>query len=219
MRQRRPLSEENVEANARLTGVTGALLLIFLFVEGLTILRVHQLIGLHVFLGALLVPLVVLKTGSTSYRFMRYYAGEREFVRRGPPNPILRVTGPLVIVFTFGLLASGIILVVHPRGGWLGIHRIVFIAWFVLMTIHVVGHLAETARLTWNEWKVAARIPGRRLRVAMIAASLIAGVAFGGALLPSAASFSKQRHRGDARASTGVAPRNQEAGESGWDLW
>ena len=208
--------DQRVEANARLTGVTGALLLIILFVEGLTILRVHQLIGLHVFLGALLVPLVLLKTGSTSYRFIRYYAGERGFVRRGPPHPILRVTGPLVIVFTSGLLASGIILVVHPRGGWLGIHRIVFIGWFALMSIHVVGHLADTARLTWNEWKAAARIPGRRLRVATIAVSLIAGVAFGGALLPSAASFSAQRHRNDARA---LAPHNEEAGESGWDLW
>jgi hypothetical protein len=55
-----------VEANARLTGMTAALLLVLLAVEGFTILRIGKLLTLHVVIGMVLVPPVLLKIGSTS---------------------------------------------------------------------------------------------------------------------------------------------------------
>lgn len=196
MSTRAPVAEKGVEANARLTGVTGALLLVILFFEGLTILRVRELIGLHVFLGALLLPPVLLKTATTSFRFLKYYRGERAYVRRGPPHPILRVTGPLVVISTLGLLVSGIVALLQRSGGMLGIHRLVFIAWFVLMTIHVLGHFFTTARLVYDEWRPGAvQLPGRRARTALIAVVLIVGVAFGAALVPSASTWSRDRHQ------------------------
>ena len=43
--------DAGVESNARLTAMTAAVLLVLLAVEGVTVLRVHSLLWLHVFLG------------------------------------------------------------------------------------------------------------------------------------------------------------------------
>ena len=55
-----------------------AVLLVLLAAEGVTILRVHQLLSPHVFIGVVLIPPVLLKVASTTRRFARYYAGAPE---------------------------------------------------------------------------------------------------------------------------------------------
>ena len=90
--------------------MTAAVLLVLLAVEGVTVLRVHSLLWLHVFLGTALVPPILLKIGSTGYRFVRYYLGSPVYRRKGPPPPVLCVLGPLVVVATLLLLGSGIAL-------------------------------------------------------------------------------------------------------------
>ena len=45
------LAAGGVEGNARLTAVTGAALFVLLAAEGITILRIHDLITAHVFVG------------------------------------------------------------------------------------------------------------------------------------------------------------------------
>ena len=100
--------------NALLTGTTGAALVVVLAVEGVTLLQIHQLISWHVFVGMVLVPLVLLKTASTMYRFGHYYRGDPPYAEKGPPHPLLRVTGPLLVVSTLALLGTGV------RGASLG---------------------------------------------------------------------------------------------------
>ena len=46
-----------------------------------------------------------LKIGSTLWRFTRYYTGSAAYVRKGPPAPLQRVTGPFVILTTAAVLA------------------------------------------------------------------------------------------------------------------
>jgi hypothetical protein len=53
--------DRGVEGNAWLTAVTGLVLVLLLAVEGVTILRIGQLLALHVFIGILLVGPVLLK--------------------------------------------------------------------------------------------------------------------------------------------------------------
>jgi len=84
--------------NERLTAVTGAVLLVLFAAECLTLLDIGNLLTLHVFLGMLLLGPVGLKTGSTLWRFARYYTGSAAYVRKGPPARLQRVTGPFVIV-------------------------------------------------------------------------------------------------------------------------
>src|SRR5580693_2025505 len=78
--------------------MTGAVLLVLFVAECLTLLNIGNLLTLHVFLGMLLLGPVGLKIGSTLWRFTRYYTGSAAYVRKGPPAPLQRVTGAVVIV-------------------------------------------------------------------------------------------------------------------------
>jgi hypothetical protein len=74
--------------------MTGTVLLALFVAECLTLLSLGRLLTLHVFLGMLLLGPVCLKIGSTLWRFTRYYTRSAAYVRRGPPAPLQRVTGP-----------------------------------------------------------------------------------------------------------------------------
>jgi hypothetical protein len=173
-----------VEGNARLTGSNAALLIALLAVEGVTILSIRSLLGAHVFVGMLMIPPVVLKTGSTLYRFLRYYQGAPAYLRKGPPPWVLRLLGPFVVVLTAVVLASGVglMLVAQPwRGRLLFVHKASFVLWFGAMTIHVLGHLADTARLAPKDWIGSAgrHWPNAGVRRWVLVASLLAGALLG----------------------------------------
>ena len=192
------------EGNERLTAMTGAVLLIVLAVEGYTILKIGRLLTLHVFLGMLLLGPVTLKAASVIYRFARYYAGSQPYRRKGPPQPLLRVIGPVILLLTAVVFGSGIMLAVtgpsYGYGGpgeWLTIHRLSFFAWLFFMAIHVLtyvwrlpGLLAAEARgISLEEGQTArsagagrhARramhaLGGRGTRLSLLIASLLAGL-------------------------------------------
>ena len=71
-----------VAGNARLTAANAAVLLVLLAAEGVTILRVRQLLSPHVFIGVVLIPPVLLKVASTTWRFARYYTGAPAYRRK-----------------------------------------------------------------------------------------------------------------------------------------
>ena len=78
--------EPGVAANEQLTALTGTLLLVLLAAMGITVLRVRQLLPEHFLLGFVLIPPLVLKVASTGYRFIRYYSGNPNYRRAGPPR-------------------------------------------------------------------------------------------------------------------------------------
>jgi hypothetical protein len=182
--------EWGVEANARLTGSVAAVLFVLLAIEGFTILEIGRLLGLHVFIGMMLLPLVLVKTATTGYRFARYYTGNPAYVRRGPPPLILRLLGPVVGVLTFAVLVTGVVLLWAPTS-WqdttLFLHKATFILWFCAMTVHVLGHLVDTYRLAPRDWKPQrSTLPRVWLRRATVLASLLAGIGLGVAALGQA---------------------------------
>ena len=174
-----------VEGNERLTGLAGAALFVILAAEGLTLLQMHQLILWHVFLGMLLVPLVLLKTASTMYRFGHYYAGDPPYAEKGPPHPRLRFTGPLLVLSTLALLGTGIALVALGRDvgrQYLWLHKATFFVWGALLAVHLLGHTIETIPLAtadWREWRRgtagARRLGGARTRAVLLVATLVVG--------------------------------------------
>jgi hypothetical protein len=96
--------------------MTGVVLLVLFVAECLTLLNIGNLLTLHVFLGMLLLSPVSPKIGSTLWRFTRYYTGSAAYVRKGPPAPLQRVTGPFVILTTVAVLGTGIMLAVEGPG-------------------------------------------------------------------------------------------------------
>lgn len=102
------------EGNERLTGMTGAVLLVGLLVECYTVFRIDHLLTLHAFLGMLLLGPVSLKAGSVLYRFVRYYTGNEPYRRKGPPEPLLRIIGPVIMLLTACVLPPA----VTPAAQW-----------------------------------------------------------------------------------------------------
>jgi hypothetical protein len=102
-------ADAGVAANARLTAASAAVLLVLLAAEGVTILRVRALLTPHVFIGVVLIPPVLLKMASTSWRFARYYRGAPAYRRKAPPPLLLRLLGPAVVILTVVLLARWMI--------------------------------------------------------------------------------------------------------------
>jgi hypothetical protein len=190
-------TDEDVESNARLTGITAAALLILLAVEGATIIGVRSHLSLHVFVGMVLIPPVLLKIGSTGWRFVRYYSGVPAYRVKGPPPLLLRLLGPVLIVLTLFVLGSGVALILAPhdlRGRLLFVHKASFVLWFAVMTVHVLGHIVETARLAPLDWvhRTRAQVGGASARLWALAASLAVGCLLGLVMLTPTTHY---RHR------------------------
>ena len=180
-RHRRPPDEAGgVSGNERLTALTGSVLLIGFAVEGATLLSLGRLLTLHFFLGLLLIGPVLLKIGSTGYRFVRYYAGAPAYVRKGPPAPLLRVLGPFLIVTSVAVLGTGVMLaIVGPASGpWLFLHKATFVLWFGVMTIHVLTYAWRLPRilLSPKAAELGVRAGAGWIRGLLVAVSLLGGL-------------------------------------------
>jgi hypothetical protein len=177
-------TRDGVAANARLTGGAAVALLVLLAAEGLTIPFIGRLVGPHVFIGMLLIPPVLLKLGSTGYRFARYYTDSPAYRRKGPPSLPMRVLAPGVVLTTLSLFATGVALTLAgPENGGplMLLHKASFIAWFALMTVHVLGHIFEVPSLAMPDWRRSggreAALAGSGLRLALLGTSVVAGLA------------------------------------------
>lgn len=171
--------------NERLTAAAGAVLLVLFAAEGITILSIHQLITLHFFLGMLLIGPVALKVASVCYRFARYYTGAAGYRRKGPPAPLLRLLGPVVLGTSLGVLGTGVLLAVAgtAAGPWLFLHKAFFVLWFGAMTIHVLAYVWRLPRIIGPDLRRSAGIgrartvlAGRSARWLLLAASVLGGL-------------------------------------------
>src|SRR5215472_2551364 len=108
----------NPVGNERLTAGVGIVVLLLTLVEIATILLgVHSFMSLHVFVGFVLIPVVLLKLASTGWRFARYYTGTRAYVVRGPPRLGMRLLAPLLVAVTAVVFATGVAMgILHGRG-------------------------------------------------------------------------------------------------------
>ncbi|MCW3029907.1 MAG: hypothetical protein JWM66_40 [Solirubrobacterales bacterium] len=152
--------------NERLTSIAGAVLLVLLAVLGVTIIRIGQLLSIHMFVGMLLIGPLALKMASTGYRFLRYYTHDAPYVRKGPPPIALRLLAPLVVASTIVVFASGVALLFagpSSRDTLLPIHKLSFFAWLALTGVHVLAHLPEVGRSLSAEYRSRADVGVLRL--------------------------------------------------------
>ena len=177
------------EGNARLTASTAAVLFVLLAAEGVTILQARRLITPHVFIGMLLVPPILLKMGSTFWKFARYYLGSPAYRQKGPPMLALRVLGPFVVVLTLTVVASGIALLLAPfswRSTLFLVHKASFVLWLGAMALHVLGHLVDTATLAPRDWLRRSRhqVDGAGARQWAVTASIALGLVLAVVVVP-----------------------------------
>jgi hypothetical protein len=178
--------------------MTGAVLFVLLAVIGVTIIRIHQLLSVHLFVGLLLIGPVVAKLGSTGYRFVRYYTFDPVYRRKGPPALPLRGLAPFVILATLAVFASGVaLLVVGPgsAGSLRSIHKVSFFVWLGVTSLHVVGHIPEMSDLLSRRSRSASTEltrgsgNGRLGRGIALAGALVGGLVLALLLLPDFAAW------------------------------
>lgn len=179
--------DANPAGNARLTAWTGLLLLALLTLQAVTLLSLHNLISVHLFVGGVLVPLVLLKLTTTGWRMTRYYRRSSEYVAAGSPPLALRVLAPLVVVSSLVLLGTGLSLAfIGPHANRpftqvagfgisaLTLHQASAITWIALagphMLARVIPALRHVSRLGGRH-----QVVGGGLRLAVVA--LTAGIA------------------------------------------
>jgi hypothetical protein len=198
MRRLRRLFLGGTEGNARLTATTGVVLLVLLAVEGVTLLDLRPLLSVHVLVGLLLIPPVLLKLGATGYRFMRYYTRAAEYVRKGPPVLLMRmIVAPGLIAATLGVFATGVaLLAIGPRGGFvLGLHKASFVVWGVAFLVHILAYALRVPALVAADWGRETRADGAGLRTGLIAFALVIGLVVAIAALPAAHPWLHHMHR------------------------
>ena len=178
------------DGNEQLTATVGVILLVLFAVLGVSIIRIGQLLWLHLFLGVILAVPVALKIGSAGYRFTRYYTASPAYVRKGPPHPVLRVLGPVVILTTVTVFLTGLLLLLDGPGapGTLRLlHKVSFFVWLAAFGVHVLGHLTELPRSLRAVSRAKGRtrnLPGAGGRAVAIIGSLAAGLVLALLFLP-----------------------------------
>jgi len=196
------------DGNEQLTAIAGAILLVLFALLGVTIIRIGQLLWLHLFLGLLLMGPVTLKLASTAYRFVRYYSASPAYRAKGPPHAALRGLAPLVVASSLAVFITGVLLLVEGPGSrdrlliW---HKASFIIWLAAMAPHVLGHLAELprslrlgARTGYGSSETA--LAGSTGRAIALASALVGGAVLAIVLVPDFAAWSSahfhHHHRG-----------------------
>ena len=183
--------------NQRLTGAVGGLLIVLLAIVGVTIIRLGQLLSVHLFVGTLLIGPLLLKLASTGYRFARYYTASPRYKLKGPPPLPLRLIAPIVVLSTIVVFASGVaLLFIGPssRDTLLPIHKLSFFVWVAFTAVHVLAHLptvlgslkadylrpAHANRLDGRDRDVN----GRAGRVISLASALVLGLVLALLVIP-----------------------------------
>jgi hypothetical protein len=167
--------------NEQLVATVGVVLIALFAVMGITILRIHQLLDVHMFVGILLAGPIGLKLGATGYRFARYYTGDAAYRRKGPPKLSLRLLAPVLVLSTLSLFSSGLVLMLEgasrsPR--IMLIHKASFVIWIGVAGLHVLSHLPGLGRslraVRGGHLSVAPGAAGRWLAVSL---AVVAGLA------------------------------------------
>jgi hypothetical protein len=185
------LTGGGTSGNERLTAATGVLLLVLLAIVGATILRMGQLLWVHLFVGMMLVGPMLLKLASTGYRFARYYTGEPAYRRKGPPAAPLRLLAPFVVISTVVVMGSGVALLFAgpgSRGTLFPVHKLSFFAWLAFTGLHVLGHLVDLPAPLRADYRANAGLsgqePGRDGRMLSLAGVLVAGLVLAVLVIP-----------------------------------
>ena len=179
-----------VVGNERLTALVSLVLLVLIIVELVTSAFLRVWLPAHTVVGVLLVGPLLVKMGSTGWRFLRYYTRAPAFVRRGPPPVVLRVLGPVLLVVTLVMVGSGIGLVVTgPLQPFLLTHGFSALVWLPLIAVHSLAHFQQVPRSIASDWSTrqGSRFPvGRVLRLGTNLGALVLGVIGAWLLFPAA---------------------------------
>jgi hypothetical protein len=178
-----------VDANERLTAVTGLLLYLLVGAISVTILFIRPLLSQHYLVGLLLIPPIALKLGSTAYRFAQYYARNPDYVLAGPPSIVPRLlVAPALVVSTFVVFITGLELWIFGLrfgSAWASLHTLGAVVFVLSLAAHLFGHLRRSRGATVEEVAMWGSRSASTRRWLLVASLLLGSVLAGASLLYS----------------------------------
>lgn len=178
-----------VQFVARLSAISGVIMLVLFLAELVTLPLIGPLISYHIVFGVILAMLLVVKLSAVGYRFARFYAGDSEFVQAGPPWLPLRYIAPGLVLSTIALLGSGVEMTFAGPGSFSTLflepaHVLVSVGWLFFVMLHVFVYFRRSIIATGEEIRYSSqgcrsksqRI-GARLRMTIVLVSILLGTA------------------------------------------
>jgi hypothetical protein len=155
------------------------LLVLFAAELATVLLGARSVLTAHVVVGLILVPPVLLKIASTSWRMLAYYRGDAAYREKCPPALALRILGPFFVFLTVLVFGSGAGLVLTPHdlhSSSLIVHKASFYLWLATLLIHVTAHIKGMVRGAAADALRHTRIEaGASTRQLAVAASVLLG--------------------------------------------
>lgn len=181
----------NPDGNERLTAAVGLVLIVLTVIELWTIVfGLHQFLSLHVFVGLVLIPPVLLKLASTGWRALRYYSGSEPYRLKGAPELPMRLLAPLLVVATVILFGSGVAMgILHGHSLMIArrLHGPASVVWLILVGVHVLVYLKRALISSGQDIAPVPRasVRGARGRTYVLAVAIVAGIIVGAATVPA----------------------------------
>jgi len=214
--ERREPDDAGPRANQRLTALTGAVVLPLAALVLLTGLLFGDLWRAHYFVGYVLLPVALLKVGSTTYRMVRYYLRSGLYRQVRPPYPLARFTSPVLVVSVVVLFVSGIAMwLTHSQGDpWGWIHTDAAIAFSGIVLLHLGLYLPEALRGAQDDIRPTPPTTSSqsRRRLAVVCAAVLAGLLLALATI-GLSRFPVRSHR-VRTAGSGLSSRSVDPGFS-----
>jgi hypothetical protein len=191
MERGRVRDQLNPDGNERLTAAVGLVLVVLTLVELATLLfGLGQFLSLHVFVGFVLIPPVLLKLASTGWRFTRYYTRADAYRLKGAPQAVMRMLAPLLVAATVVLFASGVaigLLHGHSLSIARQLHGPASVVWMILVGVHVLVYLKRALISSKEDITASSRasVRGATARLYLLAGAIVAGIVVAVATLPA----------------------------------
>jgi hypothetical protein len=170
-----------VFGNRALTSWAGLALLPGLAVVAVSGLAFGNFWQLHYIAGLSLVPLLVVKLGSTTYRAVSYYVRRAVYRAAGAPEWMGRLLAPALIVSTVIAMATGIWMwAQHSEAQpWAKLHVLSVIAMGACVGLHLLLRAPLSLRAAARDGVGALRHNVPRVRIALVGIALAVGLIFG----------------------------------------
>jgi hypothetical protein len=179
--RRNGAADMRVFGNRALTLWAGLLLLPGLAVVALSGLVFGNYWQLHYIAGLSLIPLLLVKLGSTTYRALSYYTRRAMYRAAGAPEWVGRLLAPALIVSTIVAMATGIWMwSQHSEAQpWAKLHVLSVLAMGACVGLHVLLRTPISLQAVTTDGFAALRHNVPRIRIALVAIALAIGLIVG----------------------------------------
>ncbi len=207
---------KRVFGNRALTSWTGLLLLPGLTVVALSGLVFGNFWQLHYVAGLSLVPLLVVKLGSTTYRALSYYMRRAIYRAAGAPEWVGRLLAPALIVSTIVAMATGIWMWSQQSEAqpWAKLHVLSVLAMGACVGLHLLLRTPISLQTVARDGVEVLGRNGSRIRIALVAIAFAIGI-IGGMAGGARSPFPIRSDRGAAERSTAAKRASDLAHHSG----